>query len=298
MSSAIHQPDFKLSSIHLRLATPADGNICGDILYNAFGKINLQHGFANEVQSRGAGIGMVTMLFSHPRFYCLVAELERRIVGSICLDERSTIGGIGPLTIAPDAQDRGIGRMLMEAIVDRAKERSLSGIRLTQASYHSRSLALYTKLGFSARESIAVMTALRLKQQPVTGCVIRRASGSDLEPANQVCYRVHGHTRSRELHEAINHGTALVVERDEMITGYASGLGYLSHAVGESNLDIQALLCAAGQFEGPGVLIPTRNSELFRWCLRNGMRVVHPVTLMTMGLYNEPHGGYLPSVLY
>jgi hypothetical protein len=30
----------------------------------------------------------------------------------------------------------------------------------------------------------------------------------------------------------------------------------------------------------------------------NGLRLVYPMTLMTMGLYNEPRGAYLPSVLY
>jgi hypothetical protein len=32
--------------------------------------------------------------------------------------------------------------------------------------------------------------------------------------------------------------------------------------------------------------------------LTNGLRVVEPMTLMTLGLYNEPAGAYLPSILY
>jgi hypothetical protein len=32
--------------------------------------------------------------------------------------------------------------------------------------------------------------------------------------------------------------------------------------------------------------------------LSNGLRVVHTMTLMTIGLYNEPEGPYLPSVSY
>jgi hypothetical protein len=44
--------------------------------------------------------------------------------------------------------------------------------------------------------------------------------------------------------------------------------------------------------------LPTRNGELFRWCLQHGLRLVHQMTLMTIGLYNEPAGAYLPSVLY
>ena len=55
----------------------------------------------------------------------------------------------------------------------------------------------------------------------------------------------------------------------------------------ESNLDLQALIAAAESFGGPGILVPTRNAELFRWCLQSGLRVVQPMTLMTIGLYNE-----------
>jgi hypothetical protein len=69
-------------------------------------------------------------------------------------------------------------------------------------------------------------------------------------------------------------------------------------AVAETNLDLQALIASAEAFAGPGIIVPTRNSALFRWCLENGLRVVQPMTLMSSGLYNEPAGAYLPSVLF
>jgi hypothetical protein len=65
---------------------------------------------------------------------------------------------------------------------------------------------------------------------------------SDLAGANRVCERVHGHNRSGELSDAIGQGTARVVERQGRIMGYVSAFGYFGHAVGESNLDLQALI--------------------------------------------------------
>ncbi len=127
---------------------------------------------------------------------------------------------------------------------------------------------------------------------------MRPAAETDIETADRVCERVHGHSRSGDLRDSIKQGTARVVERHGRMTGYASGFGFFSHAVAESNLDLQALIASADAFDGPGILVPTRNSELFRWCLENGLRVVHPMTLMTIGLYNEPRGAYLPSILY
>jgi len=53
-----------------------------------------------------------------------------------------------------------------------------------------------------------------------------------------------------------------------------------------------------GRRLGPGFLLPTRNAAMFRWCLENGLRVVEPMTLMASGLYNQPAGVFLPSILF
>ena len=97
---------------------------------------------------------------------------------------------------------------------------------------------------------------------------------------------------------AIEQGTASVVEHEGRITGYATDLAFFAHAVGETNRELMALIGAAPVFGGPGILVPVRNAALFQWCLDHGLRVVQVMTLMTVGLYNEPTGAYLPSVLY
>ena len=130
------------------------------------------------------------------------------------------------------------------------------------------------------------------------GRTVRSAVEADLDACNRVCRQVHGHERGGELHDAIGQGTATVVERDGRITGYATTVGFFGHAVGASNADLQALIGCAREFAGSGLLVPTRNAELFRWCLAHGLRVVQPMTLMSLGLMNEPAGAYLPSITY
>ena len=61
---------------------------------------------------------------------------------------------------------------------------------------------------------------------------------------------------------------------------------------------MKALIGAAQSIGGPRFLVPTRNHDLMRWCLNSGLRITQPTTLMTVGLYNEPVGAYLPSILY
>ena len=97
---------------------------------------------------------------------------------------------------------------------------------------------------------------------------------------------------------AIAEGTALVVERGHRITGYAKHLAFFGHSIAETNADLQALIASAESFAGPGILVPSRNNVLFRWCLANGLRVVQPMTLMSTGLYNDPAGAWLPSIMF
>ena len=98
--------------------------------------------------------------------------------------------------------------------------------------------------------------------------------------------------------EGIEQKAARVVERSGRLTGYASGLAFFAHATAESNLDMQALIASAESFGGPGILVPSRNSALLRWCLANGLRVVQPMTLMSIGLYNQPEGAWLPCITF
>ena len=117
-------------------------------------------------------------------------------------------------------------------------------------------------------------------------------------PGRRVALLVGGFDRGIDLASAIEQGTAKVVERGGRITGYATMLAFWGHAAAETNPDLQALIAGADSFGGPGILVPSRNAELFRWCLANGMRVVQPMTLMSVGLYNDPVGAWLPSILF
>jgi len=284
--------------ITLRRGREADADAAGAICYRAFKTIAEAHNFLPDFPTSEIAAGLLGNMIQHERFFDIVAEMDGRIVGSNFLDERNPIAAIGPITVEPGDQNGKVGRMLMQAAMDRARENSFAGIRLLQASYHSRSLSLYLKLGFDAREHIACLQGPAIGK-PVPGCFVRSARADDLAACNSLCFRIHGHHRSGELADAIAlGGAASVVERAGRVTGYATPIAYFGHAVGETNDDLEALIGAAPAYLGPGFLLPTRNGEMMRWCLAEGLRVVHTMTLMTIGLYNEPEGAWMPSVLY
>ena len=283
--------------VAVRRAKPEDAAACGPVCFDAFYRISTDHGFPPDFPSPDVATGLLSMMFSHPGFYCVVAESEGRMVGSNCLDERSVIHGLGPITVDPSAQNLGVGRKLMEVVLDRSNERGAVGVRLVQAAFHNRSLSLYASLGFDIREPLSCMQG-RTQQRSVAGCTVRKAESADLESCNALSHRVHGFDRGADLAHAIEEGSAKVVERGGSVTAYATDLAFFGHATAESNQDMQALIASAESFGGPGILVPSRNAELFRWCLSNGLRVTQPMTLMTSGLYNDPAGAYLPSILF
>jgi predicted N-acetyltransferase YhbS len=284
-------------SIKLRKGTAGDAAACGTICCEAFESVCTAHGFPPDFPSAEVAGGVMTDLLAHPRFYSVVAELDGRVVGSNFLDERSRIYGVGPITVDPTVQNRGIGAKLMQDVLDRAEGQHAAGVRLLQAGFHNRSLCLYSTLGFRTREPVSILQGAPLKQK-LSGYDVRPATPADRDACNQICHAVHGFDRGGELEDAIAQKTASVVEHQGRITGYTTGIAFFAHTVAETNTGLMALIGAAAEFGGPGFLLPTRNHEVFTWCLKGGLRLVYQMTLMTIGLYNEPTGAYLPSVLY
>jgi predicted N-acetyltransferase YhbS len=287
----------KVMDVKLRPGTPEDAAACGRICYDAFAAIAAAHGVPCDFPSAEVATALVLRLLTHPGFFGVVAEADGEVVGSNFVEERSAVAGVGPITVAPAVQNAAIGQKLMAAVMERAADRRAAGVRLVQAAYHTRSLALYAKLGFEIREPLACMQGPPVGLG-IKGYAVRPATPADLEGCNRLCRGVHGHDRAGEVSDALAQGTALVVEHDGRITGYSTGVSFFTHSVGQTLEDLKALIGAATEFGGPGVLVPIRNGPLFRYCLENGLRVVQLMTLMTTGLYNEPMGAYLPSIMY
>jgi predicted N-acetyltransferase YhbS len=281
----------------LRPSVSQDAPAAGRICHAAFKSIAEQHGFPPDFPTPEVATGLLTHLLSRPDVHGVTAEADGEVIGSNFLWEGDRVAGIGPITVIPDRQNGAVGRKLMEAVLSRAQQKGFASVRLVQAAYHARSLSLYTKLGFVSREPLVAMQGSPLGIS-LPGHVVRPATTEDDEAIDALCARTHGHDRSGETAYAIQQGSALVVERERRIVGYTTGVGFFGHSVSETADAMKALIGAAPAFSGPGFLLPIRQTELFRWCLEQGLRIVMPLTLMSIGPYEEPRGAFLPSILY
>lgn len=285
-------------TLHIRDALPTDAEACGHIMHAAFADIAGRHGFPADFPSAEAATGLARALIANPAVFGVVAETAGRIVGSNFLSEGDAIRGVGPITVEPGAQGSGVGRRLMQAVLERGQ--GAAGIRLLQDGFNMRSLALYASLGFIAREPMVVMAG-RPADKPPAGTLVRALRDDDVAACDELCVRAHGISRRAELLEALRHLAPLAAERDGRITAYltAPGLWLANHGVAESEADLRALLLGAAAAVGPlSFLLPIRQSALLAWCLKQGLRAVKPMTLMSVGAYQEAARPFLPSVFY
>ncbi len=283
-------------NVTLRPAVPADASSCGRICYDAFKSVSRTHNAPSDWPSAEDATFAMRSVLAHAGFYGVVAEREGRVVGSCFLDERSSVVGLGPITVDPAHQADSIGRRLMEHSLQRIDQQDKQGVRLVQAAYNNQSLSLYTKLGFEIREPLVNLQGTSINLE-LTGYTIRPIREDEIDGCGRICRRIHGYDRTRELRESIGAGTARLVESDRRVLGYATAIGFRGHAVAETNGALTALIAAAGEFAGSGFLLPSRNGEVFHWCLSKGLRIVQQMTYMSRGFYKEPEGAFLPSIL-
>ncbi len=284
---------------NIRKATPRDAVSCGRIMYEAFKTVADRHGFAPDFPSTVAATEFAEFVTSNPNIFGVVAEVDGNIVGSNFLWERDPVRGLGPLAVEPRRQGHGLGRQLMAVVLERAQ--GAPGIRLVQEAFNACSIALYASLGFVVREHLLLLQGTP-KRKMVVGATVRPLTEADVGLCEMIAQNVLGYGRGGQLRSALKNHSPFVVERDGRICGYMTSpnFGPANHAVAETDEDMRTLIAGAAPSTGEplSLILPTSQAELFRWCLSEHLRIIKPLTLMTIGDYQEPSGAYFPSAIY
>jgi ribosomal-protein-alanine N-acetyltransferase len=91
---------------------------------------------------------------AHPetRWY-VVAEDESQALGYAGLLAPGLEADVQTVAVAPSAQGRGVGRMLLDALVEQAQERAATSLLLEVRADNERAIDLYARRGF---ERIAI----------------------------------------------------------------------------------------------------------------------------------------------
>ena len=222
----------------------------------------------------------------HPNVWGVLAERDGTILGSNYLDQRGPIAGVGPISVDPEAQNSGVGRRLMEAVIERGKD-APGGVRLLQDGFHMRSLCLYQSLGFNVTEPVVIMSG-KPRSGPVDGVEVRRLEAGDIDACETSAQCTAG---SEPASCAMRSGLRAVRGGAGRTGGRLpdqATLWPMAHGVAESEEDMERS-CSASR-RSPGASFVPRADPLgaLPLGLREGLRAVKPMNIMARGPYQEP----------
>ena len=146
-------------ALELVPATDAHLDRLSVICHEAFSALHDRFGIERDIPDPEVGKMIIGQTIGRPDYTGVVAVLDGRIVGSNFLLHADEVAGVGPITVDPAVQSKGIGRALMQWVIDEARRREIRQTRLFQEALNTTSLSLYTSLGFDWRDSAALMQA-------------------------------------------------------------------------------------------------------------------------------------------
>jgi N-acetylglutamate synthase-like GNAT family acetyltransferase len=94
---------------------------------------------------------------AHPKTF-FAAEIDGELVGSNFATNWGSVGFFGPLTIRPDLWDKGVGKRLMEPIMNLFDEWETKHAGLFTFAHSAKHIGLYHKFGFCPRFLTAIMS--------------------------------------------------------------------------------------------------------------------------------------------
>jgi GNAT superfamily N-acetyltransferase len=286
-------------ALELAPAKPEHISELGRICYEAFKDISDRHHFPSDFSSVTMGRMIIGLLTGREDVYGVAAMMDDgQPAGSNFLMVADDVGGIGPITVEVSMQGHGIGRALMQNVIDHARDAGVERVRLLQDSFNMTSLSLYASLGFETKEPVAVMQSAPAEAPDAS---IRPVAESDLEGIEDLSRRIYKVSRRNEVASGITGPfSPFLRERNGRITGYYTP-GIAGHGVAETEDDLVALVGETARQMPPDfhrVLCPLTEGDLYRKLLAAGCRNIKVMNLMALGPYERPDGAWLPSILY
>ena len=284
-------------AIELVPAEPQHAKELGSICFEAFRDLHDRGCGTRDFPTEGIAQQVLEMLVQRDDFYSVSALDDGRLVGSNFLSLMDPVAGVGPVTVDLSYQGKGVGRILMQDVIDYAQRNNIEQVRLMQDSFNVASLSLYTSLGFDVKAPVAFMQAAPLAEADDS---VRPITEPDLPAIEELSERIYKTSRRNEVAAAAPYGfAALLREHQGRITGYLLP-GIFGHGVAETEEDALALIGEAGRRLPPETarfFCPLIENSFYRKALQAGCRVIKVMNYMTLGPYEQPDEVWMPSVL-
>lgn len=107
-------------------------------------------GFNNVDDSR---TGITKFVNKNPKT-CFAAEAEGKIIGTILAGNDGRRGYVYHLCVSQEYRNRGIGKKLVNAMLDGMREEGISKVALVVFAHNDTANAFYEKIGFVKRNDL------------------------------------------------------------------------------------------------------------------------------------------------
>ncbi|RBP83467.1 N-acetyltransferase [Marinomonas rhizomae] len=218
-----------------------------------------------------------------------VAELNNQPIGTVlCWDHGEEYSSLGMVIVSPDKQGNGIGRKLMNQILEEIGDQKNVLLFATPSGQ-----PLYESFGFSASGNVyqhqaVIETATAIEASMKEG--LRKITQDDYASIAKLAETSCGLARTTTLNEILKSASGVVIETQNEITGFALirefGRGYaigpvIASSQQQAKVMIQSLLNnRVGDFVR--IDIP-QSSELSTWLVEIGLPQVDTVVEMVRG---------------
>src|SRR5471032_1577168 len=149
-----------------------------------------------------------------------VAEEDGVVIGTgLCWKYGTDRGSLGLVIVSPEHQGRGIGRKLMELLLEEL------GPRITFLHATPAGRPLYEKLGFNVCDTLEQFQGNVGETLPVTlpdGERLRHATTADFPAIVELATRASGLERKAMMSALLEMGENVVLERDSEIIGFSN----------------------------------------------------------------------------
>ncbi len=186
-----------------------------------------------------------------------IAYADGDPVGVALLGIREKRGWIGGVGVRPDCRGKGIGRKLMEGVLEAARGRGLETVTLEVIDGNKNAHELYRKLGFAETRRLLILECAAPPDVPDSDVTIMR-----VKPAEALAYYEVFHEtanpwqrQAEALHPATEKLSGWAARRDDEMVAY--GLGY----AGEKGVQWVDVAAAPGETEALGALVASVHSE-------------------------------------
>ncbi len=266
------------------------------ICHEAFSELHDRFGIERDIADAAVGEMIISQVVKRPDYTGVMALLDGKVVGSNFLVQADEVAGVGPITVDPAVQSKGIGRALMQWVIDEARRREIRQTRLFQEALNTTSLSLYTSLGFDWRDSAALMQALPAEEEDPT---VRPVTTEDLPAVAELSRSAYGFSRAGDAARLIEWqvpGFVRVLDGRPVGYHFATLFGHAGAIDDEILIGLASQ--AARHLPAPlaRYICPMGRLGFYRKALAAGHRTVKMLSYMSLGEYIAPDGPHFPSI--